>query len=641
MIIKAIKNKYKKLRLQPRIILAINITLVISLAIISVVATINRQNTQYRDAENTLFTELDYLQTILNITSEKELEAVKEVFYEKRFYINGYASLIHRSGNVLIDNTIEGQSIAGTSYFRRMNEMRRGHVEFTDPNETERSMQRKHIYFTYYEPLESFITATVYHKDLIRDPVLNTLKILLFALIFTLIIFSLVNYFVIGANITKPIVGLKEEVKKLAKGQLPEKYEYDSQNEVGDIVTSFNDLIDGIKRTAIFANEIGKNNFDHEFTPLSEDDVLGNSLLEMRQSLKKASEEEQIRKVEDEKRNWTTQGLATFADILRQNTNDIEELSYNIVSKLVEYMGINQGGIFVLNDEDENNKFLELTACFAFDRRKFMEKQVKIGEGLVGTCMLEGQTIYLTEVPQNYIRITSGLGDENPSALLIVPLKVNDEIFGVIELASFKKFEDYQVEFVEKIGESIASTISNVKINNNTAVLLEKSQQQAEEMRAQEEEMRQNMEELSATQEAMAEKDRENQLIITDLTKEKDELSNLIAEKEAEIEKLKKELDKGNADTTQKTEVKKDDKDEDENISESNLKESSEDTDDGEADKPMNEESGDNTDKEDTDDNDEDSDDDLLKGDSKTQQDWEKHLGKSGKKFKKGKGKKK
>lgn len=627
--IKNILKKYYNLKLQQRVIIAINITLVVSLALISVLATVNRQNTQYKNAKQSLFKELDYLVTILNITDDKDIEDIKDVFYEKVFYINGHASLIHKTGKVLIGKKIEGQNVSSADYFREMNEKIRGSLTYTDLNEDKSSRQKKHMYFTYYEPLDSFITATVYHKDLITNPVLNTVKILLFALVFTLIVFSLVNYYVIG-GITKPIKGLMIRVKKLAKGQLPETYEYNKENEVGQMVYSFNELVDGIKRTAVFASEIGKNNFDHEFTPLSEDDVLGNALLEMRQSLKKAAEEEQERKQEDKKRNWTTQGLAKFADILRQNTNDIEELSYNIVSNLVEYLNINQGGIFILNDEDKNEKFLELTACFAFDRRKFLDKKVKSGEGLVGTCLLEGQTIYLTDIPQNYIKITSGLGDENPSALLIVPLKVNDQILGVLELASFNKFEDYQIEFIEKIGESIASTISNVKINNNTAVLLEKSQQQAEEMRAQEEEMRQNMEELSATQEAMSEKDRENQLAISHLTEENEKLQNQIAEKENLIKELQEKLDDGkNRDIASSNEPENEA--ENTEIEEQSSEEDAK-VDDAESDKDEDESGKDDNEEK----NDQDTD-DLLSGNTEDQKAWEKHLNKTGKKFKKGK----
>jgi PAS domain S-box-containing protein len=144
-----------------------------------------------------------------------------------------------------------------------------------------------------------------------------------------------------------------------------------------------------------------------------------------------------------------------------------------------------------------------MKACYAWDKKKFLNHKIYRGEGLAGQAWQEGDMVYLTEIPQNYIKIASGLGDANPTSVLIVPLKVNDQIFGVVELASFNAFQDFEKEFVQKIAETIASTISTVKINARTQRLLEESQEMTEQMRAQEEEMRQNMEELQATQEEM------------------------------------------------------------------------------------------------------------------------------------------
>jgi PAS domain S-box-containing protein len=124
--------------------------------------------------------------------------------------------------------------------------------------------------------------------------------------------------------------------------------------------------------------------------------------------------------------------------------------------------------------------------------------------------------IYLTEVPQNYISIKSGLGGANPRSILIVPLVVNDKIEGVIELASFNLFQPFEIEFLQKLGESIASTIASVKINERTKHLLDESQMQSEQMRAQEEEMRQNMEEIAATQEEMQRKNAEMERLVAE-----------------------------------------------------------------------------------------------------------------------------
>lgn len=233
-------------------------------------------------------------------------------------------------------------------------------------------------------------------------------------------------------------------------------------------------------------------------------DPLAKSLGLLSENIAKNKEDEILRRREDEQRSWVSEGLAMFGEILRNNHDDINELSFNIISNLVKYTGSNQGAIFILNDDVEYNKFFEMTACYAYERRKFADEKIDFGEGLIGTCALEKQTIFLKEVPDSYLRITSGLGQANPKCLLLVPLNINEDNHGVIEIASFDEYSKYQIEFIEKIAESVASTISGVKINLRTAKLLKESREQAEIMASQEEEMRQNMEELQATQEEAA-----------------------------------------------------------------------------------------------------------------------------------------
>ncbi len=320
----------------------------------------------------------------------------------------------------------------------------------------------------------------------------------------------------IAHNISRPITKTTNVLSDLAKGDIDEskKVTIKTKDEIGEMGNSVNTLINGLNKTAEFAQEIGKGNLEKEFELLSDKDVLGISLLEMRKSLKIANKQEAERKLEDQKQNWTTQGLAKFGEILRQNNDDMQEFSYHIISNLVKYIDANQGGIFMVNDDDKNDVFVELLAFYAYERRKYMEKRIEVGVGLIGRCVQEQKTIYMTELPDEYISVTSGLGQSVPNALLIVPLKVNDEIFGVVELAGFSEFEDHVIKFVEEVGESIASTISTTKINIRTTQLLEQSQQQSEEMSAQEEEMRQNMEELQATQEEAGRRSTEMQGLV-------------------------------------------------------------------------------------------------------------------------------
>ena len=278
-----------------------------------------------------------------------------------------------------------------------------------------------------------------------------------------------------------------------------------------------------LKAISGFALEIGRGNYTSDFTPLSENDVLGNSLLRMRDDLNAAAIEESKRKEEDQQRNWATVGIAKFSEILRQDNDKLDMLSYLIISNLVKYLDANQGGIFLFNDTDDASPFAELVSCYAFNRKKHLEKRVAIGEGLVGRCILEKATIYLTDIPGEYIKITSGMGESNPRNLVLVPLMMNDEVFGVIEIASFKELHKYQTEFIEKIAESIAATLKAVKINTRTSKLLEQSRIQAEELAAQEEEMRQNMEELRATQEQSFRKEKELQTTVEELKRKKNE----------------------------------------------------------------------------------------------------------------------
>jgi len=313
-----------------------------------------------------------------------------------------------------------------------------------------------------------------------------------------IIIIGMMSALFLMRSITKPVNFLKNVVVKLGRGELVEdKQSKVSSDEIGEMATAMDNLVAGLKRTSLFAENIGNGKYNTEFKPLSEHDVLGNALINMRDNLSKVAED-------DKKRNWATEGMAKFGEILRTNTNDLGRLAEEIIGNLVKYLKANQGALYIIDDvESGEEPTMSMKACYAWDKKKFLNHKIYKGEGLAGQAWQEGDIVYLTEVPQSYVKITSGLGDANPTSVLIVPLKVNDQIFGVVEIASFSVFHDFEIEFVQKIAETIASTISTVKINARTQHLLEESQEMTEQMRAQEEEMRQNMEELQATQEEM------------------------------------------------------------------------------------------------------------------------------------------
>ncbi len=306
-------------------------------------------------------------------------------------------------------------------------------------------------------------------------------------------------------------------------------YQIINKKEIQHYEVEIEKLTKTILNAAEFISEISKGNMEVDYKSDSDDDILRTSLLLMKKQLKEISDQET-------NQAWTNKGLAIFADLIRAQYSSLNEFSDVLISSLVKYLKANQGGIFILKGEDEKNPHLEMYASYAYNKKKFNEKVVRIGQGLLGQAFLEKESIYITDVPDQYTQVTSGLGESTPNTILIVPLKYNEIVVGVMEIASFTKFENYQQEFAEKIAESIASAISSIKINERTEKLLYETREQSESLKSQEEEMRQNLEELQATQEKSDSMERE-------LRSNLELLEAKIAIQEKESERLVKYLD--------------------------------------------------------------------------------------------------
>lgn len=252
-----------------------------------------------------------------------------------------------------------------------------------------------------------------------------------------------------------------------------------------------------------YIRQILEGNLEASVSATVRESPLGEPLTALQKHLKTIS-------INEEERNWLNVGLAKFGDILRNKQSmNLNELADEIIANVVKYINANQGAIFVYEDSKQGDEHLHMLACYAYERKKYMNKRVELGEGLAGQCVLEKDIIYLRKVPDNYVSITSGLGKSTPREVLITPMCINEKVFGVLELASFSEFPQYKIDFIKKLSENIASTIKNVRENEQVVALLNSTQQQAEELRSQEEEMRQNMEELQATQEEMQRKTNE------------------------------------------------------------------------------------------------------------------------------------
>ncbi len=333
-----------------------------------------------------------------------------------------------------------------------------------------------------------------------------------------LFIFGMISLFVVlnfklSNNRMRTFVNLHQIVKQYVM----DDGSIDTYVTEKEIIANFQS---SIQNAISFVNDILNSNYHENYRgitahnkPLNQNKLAG-LLVEVSNRIKVVEENDKnIVKIE-EQRERATQALTRFNEILRHNSNNVEVLSQDIIKNLIEYLGANQGGLFVLNDSNKDELFFEMVAAYAFDRRRHVQKKIRFDEGLIGMCAFEKEIIYLTELPKDYIKITSGLGEANPRSLILVPLKVENTVLGIIEIASFNEFSNDDITFIEKLAGSIGATLSIAKINAQTAKLLSESQLQAQELAAQDEEMRQNMEMLQYAQAAAIQRETEMKGII-------------------------------------------------------------------------------------------------------------------------------
>lgn len=263
-----------------------------------------------------------------------------------------------------------------------------------------------------------------------------------------------------------------------------------------------------VKEASSFIATLAEGNYNVEWNGLTDanrklnERTLAGNLVRLRDRLSQI-------KVEDEQRNWANEGLARFTELVRKYQDDSNELAIKAISFLTKYINAQQGSLFVLEQEGDET-FLQLRGCYAFDKRKFIEKRIDIGSGIVGQAFLEGETILLKCVPQGYTHITSGLGEYTPECMSIIPLKYNQSVMAVMEFASFGEIAAHQVSYLERAGEFLAAAIMSTRTAFEMKRLLDEARIREEMMKQREEELQQNMEELQATQEQLQRNAREH-----------------------------------------------------------------------------------------------------------------------------------
>ncbi len=281
-----------------------------------------------------------------------------------------------------------------------------------------------------------------------------------------------------------------------------------SMRELKNELNSYQELKDNMKIAFSAIQKIGDKGFSGAIADISSEQI--------KSDLQNTNEKIVRLRRAEEQNAWINEGLAAIASV-KTTDNNIKEYSFQVLKNVIQYLNLNQGQFFI-KSEDEEGEYFSLSATYAFDRRKYINKQIRKGQGLLGQLFYDKELIYLTEIPEDYIQIKSGLGGALPRSICLLPFSSEGEIYGAMEIASFNNLEDHHFEYLEKIAARIGFNLAAISAHSTTERMLEESQSLTQEMRAQEEEIRQNMEELEATQIHMKTKQKEMDAVLSSLS---------------------------------------------------------------------------------------------------------------------------
>jgi signal transduction histidine kinase/DNA-binding response OmpR family regulator len=168
-----------------------------------------------------------------------------------------------------------------------------------------------------------------------------------------------------------------------------------------------------------------------------------------------------------------------------------------------------QHGVFYMMDASDQEPKLKLLASYAYRNRKNVDNVFKLGEGLVGQAALEKEKIVLTNVPADYVAITSGLGEAPPHNIIVLPVLFEGQVQAVMELASFDRFSATHQMFLDQLVESIGIVLNTIQANTRTESLLEQSQSLATELQSRQEELQTTNAELQEKAQLLAQQNAE------------------------------------------------------------------------------------------------------------------------------------
>jgi HAMP domain-containing protein/CheY-like chemotaxis protein/GAF domain-containing protein len=313
----------------------------------------------------------------------------------------------------------------------------------------------------------------------------------------------------LAANLTTQVRAIAEVSTAVTKGDLTRSIAVEAQGEVAKLKDNINEMI-----------------------------------INLRETTQKNTEQD-----------WLKTNLARFTRML-QGQRDMTTVSQMVLSELAPLVDAQQG-IFYVNNSNNGQPLMKLLGSYAFTERKNLSNEYKPGQGLVGQCIIERERILLTNVPDTYIHISSGLGEAKPLNIIVLPVLFENEVKAVIELASFNRFNDTHLTFLDQLTESIGIVLNTIEANTRTEQLLQQSQALATELQSQQDELKKTNEQLEKQAESLRESEellKSQQEELQQTNEELQEKATLLARQKAEVEAKNREVEEARWEMEEKAE---------------------------------------------------------------------------------------
>ena len=313
----------------------------------------------------------------------------------------------------------------------------------------------------------------------------------------------------LAANLTTQVRAIAEVSTAVTKGDLTRSIAVEAQGEVAKLKDNINEMI-----------------------------------INLRETTQKNTEQD-----------WLKTNLARFTRML-QGQRDMTTVSQMVLSELAPLVNAQQG-IFYVNGSNNGQPLMKLLGSYAFTERKNLANEFRPGQGLVGQCILERERILLTNVPDDYIHISSGLGEARPLNIIVLPVLFENEVKAVIELASFNRFNDTHLTFLDQLTESIGIVLNTIEANTRTEQLLQQSQALATELQSQQDELKKTNEQLEKQAESLRESEellKSQQEELQQTNEELQEKATLLARQKAEVEAKNREVEEARWEMEEKAE---------------------------------------------------------------------------------------